>query len=290
MARKAVPGCEGRARAPRPWPGLRRRVGARCRRAAAWLAIAAAAALPGATAAAALSMSEALRQNSKGNSEGEPAGVPISYDWYAGVQKARPAPPPGFSAVTAWGQVYQNKRRPSLGGFDGKVEVARVRTYVHDRIERTWRQVQASEADPIAGGFFRADFTGGGAGPMPISRGEDGTVSFAAPPEGSNNHFWPVTRGTFPAGSVDGVYVQMDLRVTDPRLGLIANVGADWWRDETAEFVQGFANNPGSGMSNWVELRTEWRTLSYCSSNELLLSDPPPPVRAEASHRPRARR
>ena len=53
------------------------------------------------------------------------------------------------------------------------------------------------------------------------------------------DHIWPTARGTFAAGAVDGVYVQMDMRVTDPNLHLIAQVGADWWRDASAVFIAG---------------------------------------------------
>jgi hypothetical protein len=46
---------------------------------------------------------------------------------------------------------------------------------------------------------------------------------------------------------------------------VVANVGADWWRDATAGYVHGFSNNPGAGMSNWVELSTRWITFRFAS-------------------------
>ena len=99
------------------------------------------------------------------------------------------------------------------------------------------------------------------------------------PPPGYNAHFWIIDRGTYAAGRVDGVYVQMDVKTSDPNMKFVANVGADWWRDASAEFVQSFANNPGAGMSNWVELSTQWSTLRFYSwSTPTLVSDPPPPL------------
>ena len=107
----------------------------------------------------------------------------------------------------------------------------------------------------------------------------DGSVVIGYPKPGYNNHFWVIDRGTYPAGSVDGVYVQMDMRVSDPNMKFVANVGADWWRDASAVFLRSFVNNPGAGMSNWIELSTDWTTLYFYSwSTDRLLTDPPPPL------------
>ena len=72
---------------------------------------------------------------------------------------------------------------------------------------------------------------------MRIGAGSGGSTAFGAPAAGYMDHFWPTARGTFAAGSVDAVYVQMDMRVTDPNLNLIAQLGADWWRDASARFI-----------------------------------------------------
>ncbi len=45
-----------------------------------------------------------------------------------------------------------------------------------------------------------------------------------APPPGYNSHFWLITRGTYLAASVDGVYIQRDMRSADPALNAAANV------------------------------------------------------------------
>ena len=88
-----------------------------------------------------------------------------------------------------------------------------------------------------------------------------------------------VKRGTYAAGSVDAVYVQMDMKTTDPNMKLVANVGADWWRGPDTAYVQGSGNNRGAGHSNWVELSTDWATLLFFSgSTSHLAADPPPPL------------
>jgi hypothetical protein len=75
----------------------------------------------------------------------------------------------------------------------------------------------------------------------------------------------------------------MDMRVTDPNMTYVANVGADWWRDPAAGYVEGFANNPGAGMSNWVELSAQWSTLRFYSwDTPRLQADPPSPLMEKA--------
>jgi len=222
-----------------------------------------------------ISLQEALRQNSVGHSEGTPRGVPSGYAWYEGVYKAAAAPPAGFSSVTAWGQVYEDSGEPASSVAAAKVQVANAKTYVHLKSTGEWLLVQDQPQTGIAGGFFRTDFAGQSALSMPVTKSADGTATFAAPPAGYNNHFWPTARGTFAANNVDAVYVQMDMRVTDPGVNLVGQVGADWWRSSSAPFVHGFSNNPTAGTANWIDLSTEWRTLSFTSSNAILQADPP---------------
>ena len=53
------------------------------------------------------SISDLIRQNTAGQSEGFPAGVPRSYSWYKGWNAGgEMTPPAGFTAVEGWGQVY----------------------------------------------------------------------------------------------------------------------------------------------------------------------------------------
>ena len=225
------------------------------------------------------SISEAIRQNSLGLSEGSPAGVPRSYNWYKGWspggQKAAPA---GFTAVTAWGQVYQDSSEPTYTNPNAHVEVANTRTYVHMKSTDEWILVQDQSTHQIAGGHYVPDFVDNSGYPMKITTRSDGTASFDTPPDGYNDHFWPTPRGTFAEGEVDAVYVQMDMRVTDPNLNLIANIGADWWRDDSAPYLHDHSNNPGAGGSNWIDLTTEWRTLAFFSSRTVFNAQPPPPL------------
>jgi len=234
----------------------------------------------------ATSISDIIAQNTIGYSEGRPAGVPTSYGWYDGVYKPEAAPPSDFTSVTGWGQVYQEAGSGSYYNPNATVDVANARTYVHLKATGEWVLVQNQATTGIAGAHFIADFSGAGT-TMNVTPLSGGGVALDAPPAGYNDHFWPTSRGVYPAGAVDGVYVQMDMKVSDPNLHLVANVGADWWRNATAPYVDGFSNNPGAGMSNWVELSTQWTTLGfYSGSSSQFQADLPPPLQGSTTTPP----
>jgi hypothetical protein len=226
-------------------------------------------------------MLQTLVQNTPGYSEGFPLGVPGYYAWCRGSQQPRESskPPPDFTAVTGWGQVYPKAGEPAYSNPDGSITIANAKTYVHLNTANEWVLVQQQMPDTIRGAHFVSDFKPKPVVAMTISEQPDGSVAISIPPPGYNDHFWIDQRGAYPAGAVDGVYVQMDMKTNDANMKFVANVGADWWRDATAEFVDGFNNNPGVGMSNWVELSTQWSTLRFTSwSKSRLLADPPPPL------------
>jgi hypothetical protein len=215
-----------------------------------------------------LTKSDVIRQNTAGMSEGFPAGVPVSFNWYKGWNNdGQKRPPAGFSAVTGWGQIYHKVGQPFHTDSNATVEVANARTYVHLSSTKEWVLVQDQATNPLSGGHFVTDFRGNAAIPMRPLATTEGYVAFNAPPLGYNNHFWPTARGTFADGKADAVYVQMDMRASDLNSKLVASVGADWWRDANAPYFDDHSNNPGAGSSNWVELSTEWKTVAFHSMN-----------------------
>lgn len=226
-------------------------------------------------------MLEAITQNTSGYSEGFPDGVPRNYAWCGGSHQpaGNDRPPPDFTAVTGWGQIYPKAGEAPYSKSDGSVAVANAKTYVHLHATGEWMLVQQQTTDAIGGAHFASDFKGKPAIAMKPSEQPDGSVSIPVPPSGYNDHIWIARRGVYSAGEVDGVYVQIDMKTNDPEMKFVANVGADWWRDAAAGYAQGFSNNPGAGMSNWIELKTEWSTLRFTSwSTSRLFAEPPPPL------------
>jgi hypothetical protein len=226
-------------------------------------------------------MADAIIQNTPGQSEGYAFGMPEGYEWCAGSYKpaGSSTPPSDFTAVTGKGQVYLEAGTYAYSSPDGSITIANAKTYIHLGTTREWVLVQDQATDGIAGDHFFADFSPSPAKQMRLEAQPDRSVVIGAPPVGYNDHFWPIKRGTYAAGSVDGVYVQMEMRTNDPDMKLVASIGADWWRDADAGVERDFANTSGAGMSNWVKLSTEWSTLRFYSwSTAQLQAEPPPPL------------
>lgn len=232
---------------------------------------------------------DSITQNTPGYSEGYAAGVPKRFAWCGGSYKPAgySAPPSDFTAVTGWGAIYPKAGAPAYSNPDATIEVANAKTYLRLKATREWVLIQDQARLKVIGSHFAADFSPKANMEMRSDTQPDGSVVIGAPTVGYNNHFWFSERGTFPAGIVDGVYVQMDMRTNDSQISLVANVGADWWRDAHADFLRNFSNNPGAGMSNWVELSTEWSTLRFYSlSTSQLQASPPPPLVEPTQTRP----
>jgi hypothetical protein len=223
---------------------------------------------------------DAIFQNTPGQSEGYAVGVPKGFAWCSGWYKpAGDSPPPSnFTAVTAKGQIYPKEGARAPSNKDA-ITIKNAKTYVHLSTTREWVLVQDQAKDEITGAHFIADFSSNPDKPMKLSLQLDRSVVVSAPPSGYNDHFWPTQRGRYAAGSVDGVYVQMDMRTNDPNMKVVANVGADWWLDASAGIVPDVATLSGAGQSDWVELSTRWATLRFYSwSTGQLQADPPPPL------------
>jgi hypothetical protein len=226
-------------------------------------------------------IADAVTQNTPGYSDGFPIGVPRRYSWCAGSYRPvdSDTPPADFTSVTGWGQVYPKAGVPHYAKSDVKLFVANAKTYVHLAKARKWILVQDQTEDELSGAHFVADLAGNRGSEMKMTALPDGSTAIDAPPIGYNDLFWIVKRGSFDAGTVDGVYVQMDLRTDDPNARLIANVGADWWRSPDAGYVPGFNNNRGVGASNWIEISTRWSTIHfYSGTSSHFLADLPPPL------------
>lgn len=223
------------------------------------------------------SLTDAIYQNTVGNSEGFPLGVPQGYDWYSGTNTiVGDKPPSGFTSVTGWGQVYPQAGAAATTNASASVQVANFKTYVH-LTNGGWVLVQDQTTNPIDGAHYTADFSGAANVPWIEKTLADGSMTMDAPKSGYNDHFWPGARGTYGAGTIDGVFVEAQMKTNDPNANLVANLGADWWRSPSAPYVDGFANNPSPGMSDWVKLTTDYQTLYFTSMSAAQLQADPPP-------------
>jgi len=220
-------------------------------------------------------LSEAIYQNTPGNHQWLGAGL----DWDRGTESTKTTPAPsGFSAITGWGQVYPEAGATvSPNNASDIVQLRNFTTYVH-LTDRTWVEAQNQAQVGIQGAHYVADFSGDAHIPFATNQTlSDGSMSMDAPPAGYNDHFWPTARGTFTPGTVDGIFVQADMKTNDPNANLVAQLGADWWLDSAAPYAGLDANNTAVGLGNWIKLTTRWQTIYYTSlSPQQLKADPPP--------------
>src|SRR6185312_11106492 len=84
-------------------------------------------------------LTDAIFQNTLGNSEGFPLGLPTSYSWYGGWNPYGVLTPPSdFSAVTGWGQIYPELGQPVVAG---NIEMTGFQTWLH-LTNGTWVEAQ----------------------------------------------------------------------------------------------------------------------------------------------------
>jgi hypothetical protein len=234
---------------------------------------------PAQSSARPTALSEAVYQNTRGKSQGYPAGLSWDTGVY-GTTALKPAPS-GFSALTAWAVVYPEAGAPA-NAASVTVQVANFTTYLH-LTNGTWIEVQNQAHDGVSGGHYIADFSNDDHTPLNQQTRSDGSVSFDGPPSGYNDHFWPGVRGTFKPGTVDGVFIEAKMKTNDPDARLVAQIGADWWLNSAAEFVSGFKNNPPVGGNNFIRLTTRWQAIYYTSlSPHELEANPPAHLRSTA--------
>lgn len=225
-------------------------------------------------------LAQAIHQNTPGNSQGFPEGLAWDKGFY-GASRLKPAPS-GFSALTAWAVVYREAGAPVRPEADDFVQVANFTTYVH-LANGAWLKVQDQARAGIQGAHYVADFSGDAHIPFSMETLPDGSVSMNAPAAGYNDHFWPGKRGSFAPGTVDGVFVTADMKTSDAGANLVAQIGADWWRDADAVYVSGFLNNPAVGGNNFTRLTAQWQTLYYTTLSSRQLQADPPPALLEAA-------
>lgn len=221
--------------------------------------------------------SSVIEQNSIGYSQAYPAGVPKTTSWCNGASKPENGEPPAdFTAVSGMASIFP-KFGTTTPNKDGKILVANGKTYVRLRSTKEWILVQDQAENEFVGAHFDAMVPKNAAVEMKIEVQTDGATLVDGPPPGRNDLMWLVRRGGFAAGAVDSVYVQIDMKTTDPEMKVVANVGADWWR--SSDSPHSGANNRGAGNSNWVELSPNWSTLYFFSgSTAQFVADPPPPL------------
>jgi len=217
-------------------------------------------------------LDDCIRQNTKGNSEGRPMGVPSDWDWYSGKTDPVPNPPPdGWHAVTGWGQVYHEEGKPvGQGEFWIKNEQCWLR-----KKSGEWMLAQNQPDNQLYGSSYPGDFNGSSIS-WDFDKQSDDSVKCPTQEGGRNVHWYHRDRASFSENEVDAVFSCADLKVSSSNVHLICNMGADWWENTSAQMDI----NPGAGMANWVRLTTDYRTCYFMSiSEDEMRNNPAPPLK-----------
>src|SRR5260370_7665275 len=77
-------------------------------------------------------LTDAIYQNTAGNSQGYPLGVPTSWSWYSGTDTLPgKTPPSNFSPVTVWGKCSPHAAAPPPSLPSPHLLISNFQSYLH---------------------------------------------------------------------------------------------------------------------------------------------------------------
>ena len=229
-----------------------------------------------------LSVATQVAQDMQGNNEGNPHGVPLSYDWAVGPSVVMGNNPNGWQAITSWGSVYEAAEgNPAT---NTRVNIRNMRTYLLQKSTGKWLLLQnTSQPD---GAAYLEDFSGDTNQPGDVRNEADGTISVTAG-GGYNFHFYPVDRASINPNDVGGVVVVVEARLivanlTRPDDRSIARYlvgsGADYYPALTGSWPGGADYNPGVALGKMKYVKSDWRSFAMTTLTESQLANNPPPI------------
>jgi hypothetical protein len=226
--------------------------------------------------------------------------LPRGFSWYLGGESYMGDPSrlpangriPTCSAMTAFHLFYPEAvsaggaAKPSIVGSGNSagvnVIIRKYKSWVHKKAGG-WIEVQSAPSDKIVTGRFDQAQTGNQATTLTTISNADGSFTDPAPAPGWCNHGWINSRGSFPAGTVDGAFSYFEARADKPNANLLVASGIDWWQSPSAPFPQ----NTGYSMSAWKRLTTDFQIVTGTSLSEAIMrADPPPPLAGLVSQPP----
>lgn len=215
-----------------------------------------------------------LTQDMTAPGEARPHGVPPSYDWAKGPRPRPAAPPAGFGALTAWGQLY----RCAGAAFDGNDTIALRGLEAWTLVGTQWVPVQRSSA--VDGSAFPETYMGSPVTAHVVARTARGTKVRMR--TGYNFHFWPSAgRVGLDPRKVRALAVIVEARriAHGGSAGCFAlSMGADYWRSRTAAA----GGSTDAGIGRFKRLGATWRAFSMTSASPATLARHPLPIRLPA--------
>jgi hypothetical protein len=230
-------------------------------------------------------LAERIAADMEGGHEERPHGLPDSSGWADGPRvNMGDECPGGWNSMIPWGQIYV----PVSGNpaTNTRVHVKDLRTLYLSKSDGRWHVWQSST--DVKGAMYREDFAGdqSRSGPQYV-RDEPGGGQSAVPGGGYNFHFWTPDRGSVDCGDIAGVVSTMKVRlvVDDPAkpddrrsARFMASVGADYWRNDTAQWAADWSNNGDIGIGKLRFVGTAFESVYMTTMTKAQLADHPPPL------------
>lgn len=214
--------------------------------------------------------------------EGNPHGVPLSWDWATGPSIDMGShPPKNFTAMCAWGQLYEDSEGNS--SVNTRVQIRDLKAYLLSLSSGEWHLVQDSNV--VDGAAYLEDYSGNVNIPADIRNEADGGISVVAG-NGYNFHFWPKERVLIDPPGIGGVFVTVEARLVvdeadkpDDRAKAryLLNVGADYWLDLDVGWQNGLTN-AGIGMGRFKYVEVTWKKFNMITLTAAEVYKNPPPL------------
>lgn len=207
--------------------------------------------------------------------QGIPLGVPTSYDWQAYPKiGAWNTPPSGYTAMTAWGQVFWNSGIPIT---ESLLQLKGLQTLMCNSVTHTWSQIQTGG---IAGAQFNADYSGNTSTPASTftQSGNTYTIGFQQGPYAFQ--FWPIQgRASIPTTTSCGYVVLVQARAlpintsTSIYTGnFLIGLGGDYWVDTTSAW-NNYQTNTDIAIGRLKVIGLDWVTFGLSTASDADLNN-----------------
>jgi hypothetical protein len=228
---------------------------------------------------------ELVAQDMRLPHEAKLRGVPVHFDWYKGPRINMGLTPRNFTAMTAWGQVYE----AAQGNIatNTRVELRNIKSYYLSASDRHWHLLQTSRS--VEGNAFTEDYAGNINFAADIRPEAGGGISVTVG-NGLNFHFWPAgDRASLPpVKDLAGIFTTVQARLivddtTKPddraRARILVGMGGDYWRNINAQWAPNYANNNDIAIGRHRYVKTGWQSFNMTTMSLTELQKFPPPLR-----------
>jgi hypothetical protein len=215
--------------------------------------------------------------------EAKMSEVPDSYKWSAKpIRDGLGLPPKGWTALTAWGQLYREAGVPIMPNT--RVQFKDFSTYLLSKSSNRWTRVQYSIN--VSGAAYVEDFVGDKSIAPDLRTEADGSTSVKLV-KAYNFHFWPANdRAKIDPNDVAGVLTTFKARLIldDPakaddrsKARYLAGSGGDCWESSTAVW-DNWMTNGGLGVGRMKRVNNQWSSYNFHTRDPEDLRKNPPPL------------